>query len=72
MNSNQEKFWLTSKAVVRELKVSACELCHLRQAGALNFKKINNAYLYSRQDVEAVLKQKTHPGASGKLKIEGR
>ncbi len=38
--------WLTSKEIKVQLKVSGCELMHLREKGELEFKKDGNSYLY--------------------------
>jgi hypothetical protein len=47
--------WLKSKEVMKTLKIRACEVMHLREAGQLKFTKQRNAFLYS---AESVLKQK--------------
>ncbi len=47
--SNNER-WLKSGEVRKELKVSTCELAHLRNAGKLPFKKQGNAYLYRHDE----------------------
>ena len=44
--------WLKSKEVEKELKISSCDLAHLRVAGKLNFMKNGNSFLYSINDVE--------------------
>lgn len=41
-----EKQYLSSKEKREQLKVSGCELMHLREAGKLKFIKKGNAYLY--------------------------
>jgi len=51
----QSSEWLKSKEVVKTLKIRACDVMHLREAGKLKFTKQGNAFLYS---VESVLKQK--------------
>jgi hypothetical protein len=38
--------WLTSKEVQKLLKISGCDLMHLRVSGKLKFKKQGNAFLY--------------------------
>ena len=38
--------WHTSKEAQRLLKISGCELMHLRVSGKLKFKKKGNAFLY--------------------------
>jgi len=47
--------WINSKEVMKTLKIRACDVMHLREAGKLKFTKQGNAFLYS---VESVLKQK--------------
>jgi hypothetical protein len=37
---------LTSKEVQKLLKISGCDLMHLRVSGKLKFKKQGNAFLY--------------------------
>lgn len=44
--------WWNSGQVRRALRISTCELAHLRAAGALRFRKQGNAYLYAREDVQ--------------------
>lgn len=38
--------WQSSAEVSQTLKLSSCELSHLRHAGSLNFTKLGNAYFY--------------------------
>ena len=38
--------WVRSKEAMKLLKVSSCDLCHLREQGKIEFKKQGNAYLY--------------------------
>lgn len=47
--------WLKSKEVMKTLKIRACDVMHLREAGKLKFTKQGNSFLYS---AESVLKQK--------------
>jgi hypothetical protein len=47
--------WFKSKEVMKILKIRACDVMHLREAGKLKFTKQENAFLYSS---ESVLKQK--------------
>lgn len=42
----------------RFLKVSDCDVMHLREAGKIQFKKKGNAYWYLRSDVEELMAQK--------------
>ena len=45
------KEWLTSVEVRRALKISTCDLAHLREQGGLRATKRGNAYLYAAADV---------------------
>jgi len=38
--------WLSSQEIKTELKITGCELMHLREEGELEFKKVGNAYFY--------------------------
>ena len=38
--------WLSSKEIRTHLKISGCELMHLRERDELEFKKVGNAYYY--------------------------
>lgn len=46
-NSTPEVLWLNSKQAMKLLKLSSCELMHLRQAGKLKFEKRGNSYFYA-------------------------
>jgi len=48
----EDKKYLKSKEVQKELKVRACDIMHLCEAGKLRFVKKGNAYLYERKDVD--------------------
>ncbi|MDO6694540.1 hypothetical protein Q4574_14685 [Aliiglaciecola sp. 3_MG-2023] len=48
LNKEIQEQWLTSKQMREHLNVSGCELMHLRQAGKLVFKKVGNAFYYSK------------------------
>jgi len=50
--TNQNSEWLSSGETRKKLRISSCELMHLREAGKLRFKKEGNAFLYSSQDAE--------------------
>jgi hypothetical protein len=54
-NKTQNSEWLKSKEVMKTLKIRACDVMHLREAGKLKFTKQGNAFLYS---AESVLKNK--------------
>lgn len=45
MDNKSDKY-LSSKEMMKELKVSSCELMHLRTHGKLQYIKKGNAYLY--------------------------
>jgi len=55
MTSRVEE-WLTSVEVRKALKISTCDLAHLREAGAIQAEKRGNAYLYSSTDVQILRK----------------
>jgi hypothetical protein len=59
MQPNQKVEWLDSKAARKALKISACELSHLREAGKLVFQKRGNAYLYGKAEILRISKQNT-------------
>ena len=44
----EETKYLTSKEMSKELKISACDLMHIREAGKLKFIKKGNAYFYEK------------------------
>lgn len=48
--------WLDSKEARKELKVSACDLAYLREAGKLRYRKDRNAYGYLKADVQTLKK----------------
>ncbi len=41
-----EESWVRSKEAMKLLKISSCDLCHLREQGKIEFKKQGNAYMY--------------------------
>ena len=47
-NIETEKQWLSSKETKALMKVSDCELMHLRTTGKLKFKKEKNAFYYKQ------------------------
>lgn len=49
-----ENQWIKSKELMKILKINACDVMHLREAGKLKFIKKGNAFLYA---AESVLKQ---------------
>jgi len=54
-NKTRNYEWLKSKEVMKTLKIRACDVMHLREAGKLKFTKQGNAFLYA---TESVLKNK--------------
>lgn len=64
MNPDKTQEWLDSKAARKVLKISACDLSHLREAGKLQFQKRGNAYLYSVRDVKNMSSAKRSGEAS--------
>lgn len=64
-----EDVWLTSDQVRKRLKISTCDLAHLRQGGKLRFRKQGNAYLYCPNDVDKV-SQVTRAVAGGTCSID--
>lgn len=53
----KESDWLKSKEVEKELKISSCDLMHIREAGKLRFMKKGNAYLYDKSEVNNIKKK---------------
>jgi len=43
--------WLSSDETRKQLRISSCELMHLRESGHLSFTKRGNAFLYSAGEV---------------------
>ena len=50
--NNKDKKHLSSKETMKVLKVSSCELMHLREYHNLKFIKKGNSYLYESNDLE--------------------
>jgi hypothetical protein len=47
LDSNSEhKVWCSSRETKKSLKISDCELMHMRLSNQLEFKKIGNAFFY--------------------------
>ena len=42
------------------LKIQDCDLAHIRNAGKLQFTKMGNAYLYSKESIERLKTQQGH------------
>ena len=62
MAKNGEE-WLTSAEVRKALKISTCDLAHLREDGAIRAEKRGNAYYYAAKEVEALRGKKLKEGA---------
>lgn len=45
-NIEKNKIWCSSKETKKALKISDCDLMHMRTAGKLEFKKTGSAYFY--------------------------
>ena len=58
MEEKSRSEWLRSKDASRAMKVSACTLAHIRDAGKLRFKKDGNAFLYHPDDVAEVARKR--------------
>ncbi len=52
--------WLRGGEAKEVMRVSDCELAHLRQAGKLRFKKQGNAFLYLAADCEKQRSDREH------------
>ncbi len=50
-SKNPDQLWLTSKSVMKELKIRACDLTHMREEGKFTFLKKGNAYFYDENSV---------------------
>lgn len=48
--------WLKSKDAMKALKVTSCDLAHLRMDGKLSFKKEGNAFLYRKSEILIIIK----------------
>ena len=53
-NADDSEGWLRSVDARKVLRVSTCQLMHLREAGDLRFRKSGNAYLYSASDCQRI------------------
>jgi hypothetical protein len=49
---SEQDDWLDSTAARKELKVSACDLSHIREAGKLQYRKVGNAFRYSKAEIQ--------------------
>lgn len=46
-----EKIFFTSREARKELRISDCDLAHLRVEGKLKFVKKGNAFMYLKDDI---------------------
>ncbi len=53
-NADDSEGWLRSGEARKVLRVSTCQLMHLREAGEIRFRKSGNAYLYSANDCQRI------------------
>ena len=51
MSSEEKSKWLKSKEVMKTLKIRACDIAHMREAGKFEFTKQGKAFLYSEKSV---------------------
>ena len=49
---------INSKEAKKLLKISDCELAHIRISGKLNFYKKGNSFLYALNSIEKYIKEK--------------
>jgi len=63
MEKKTRSEWLKSKDVMKTLKIRACDVMHLREAGKLKFTKEGNSFLYSKESV-ITIKEPTLDGNS--------
>lgn len=61
--TEKERKWMTSAEVRKILKVSTCDLAHLREEGRIRAEKRGNAYYYAASDVDALRKSGTRTRA---------
>jgi len=52
-----ETKYLNSKETEKKLKISSCELMHIRVQGKLKYIKKGNAFLYNTNDIEKLDKK---------------
>ena len=51
-----ENIFLNSKEAMKLLKISSCELCHIRIENKVRFKKKGNGYYYLKSDLDLLKK----------------
>lgn len=49
-----DRDWLTGAKVRKSLRISTCDLAHLREEGRIRAEKRGNAYFYAAKDVESL------------------
>jgi hypothetical protein len=54
--------WLTSAEVRKSLRISTCDLAHLREEGRIRAEKRGNAYYYLATDVLALRGKRPETG----------
>lgn len=67
-SSPENRVWLRSEEVRRLLRISTCQLAHLRQEGKLEYTKVGNAYLYLAPDEKCIGRYDKNHARSGPLK----
>jgi hypothetical protein len=60
MKINDNDILLSSEEARKLLKVSSCDLMHLRTAGKLAYTKKGNAFLYHQSAIVEFIKLKKH------------
>jgi len=50
----------SSKEAKKKLKISSCDLMHLRTQGKIRYTKNGNAFLYNNDDIELILFDKNN------------
>ncbi len=50
--------YMPTKEAKKLLKVSGCQIMHLRDSGKIQFKRKGNGYWYLREDVQKIAQDK--------------
>jgi hypothetical protein len=53
----EPKAAISSKEAKKELKISDCDLMHLRVEGKIRFEKKGNAFFYDKRDIELIFQK---------------
>ena len=53
---SKQEDWLNSKEACKKLKISSCDLSHIREDGKLQYKQERNAFQYSKKHVQKLKK----------------